>query len=117
MEMGWCGAVLAAGAHPRDNQPVHSSLIALVALLSLPAIVLAWHVWRDLRGGRRNASQRCYACGNKSRTLRPVSHGKGGTYLYCRPCADKEGVKSAVAWIALASSLLIAAAILATRWA
>ncbi len=109
--------MLAAGAHARDNQPVHSSLIALVALLSLPAIVLAWHVWRDLRGGRRNASQRCYACGNKSRTLRPVSHGKGGTYLYCRLCADNEGFKSAVAWIALASSLLIAAAILATRWA
>lgn len=63
--------------------------LALLLVLGSPLLaLLAWHAWRDKRGERRNQAWCCYSCGRKLDGLaRPVSHHKGGTYLYCRSCA------------------------------
>ncbi len=48
----------------------------------------AWHAWRDIRGARRNAAGCCYSCGcTLDGRATPISHHKGGCYLYCRSCA------------------------------
>ena len=61
-------------------------LLGLVLGSPLLAL-LAWHAWRDSRGAKRNAAGRCYACAGALTGMElPISHNKGGTYLYCSPC-------------------------------
>lgn len=59
-------------------------LIIIVAILFL----LTFHVFRDVRGSRRNRELNCYACGVHAQ-LWPIHHSKGGTYLYCQDCKKK----------------------------
>jgi len=70
--------------------------------------LLAWHAWRDSRGYKRNAAGRCYACASVLQgTELPISHNKGGSYLYCSPCArSHNGLMRSV--------LLVAGLLLAT---
>lgn len=57
--------------------------VILSLLLASPFMaLLAWHIWRDRRGARRNAAG-CPLAGR----AQPISHYKGETYLYCGPCA------------------------------
>lgn len=74
--------------------------------------LLAWHVWRDKRGERRNKAGCCYSCGcTLDGRAMPISHDKGGTYLYCDSCAAfHRSVKNAfllAAWAVLAASLVV----------
>lgn len=64
-------------------------LILLSLFLGSPLLaLLAWHAWRDRRGHKRNAAGRCYACASVLQGAElPISHNKGGSYLYCSPCA------------------------------
>jgi len=87
-------------------------LMLLGLFLGSPLLaLLAWHAWRDKRGERRNEAGRCYACScAMDGRAEPISHHKGGTYLYCSSCARAHNrVKSGVL---LLTSLLLAAALI-----
>ena len=91
-------------------------LAAIVSLLAIPVVLLAAHIFRDVRGGRRNREQRCYACGASGRLLLPVFHNKGDIYLYCKKCDQRHGALSGlftaaccVAFVAFAVVMLLAA--------
>jgi hypothetical protein len=60
-------------------------LLSILAILAIPLTLLGVHIFRDVRGGRRNREQKCYACGANEQ-LWPVVHNKGGLHLYCSYC-------------------------------
>ena len=64
-------------------------LTLLCVLLGSPLLaLLAWHAWRDKRGEKRNKAGYCYSCGcTLNGRAKPISHHKGGTYMYCHSCA------------------------------
>jgi hypothetical protein len=66
------------------------ALTLILAIFGVPFILLGVHIYRDVRGGRRNKEQKCYACGTGGRQLWPVSHNKGGMYLYCAECKSRQ---------------------------
>lgn len=65
-------------------------LTVILAFLALPLVLLGVHIFRDVRGGKRNREQKCYACGAGGRQLWPVSHNKGGLYFYCDQCQRRQ---------------------------
>ena len=65
-------------------------LAVILAVLAVPFMLMGAHIYRDVRGGRRNREQKCYACGAGGRQLWPVSHTKGGIYLYCDKCKRRQ---------------------------
>lgn len=65
-------------------------LAAILAFFAVPLALLGAHIFRDVRGGRRNREQKCYACGTSGRQLWPVSHNKGGLYFYCGQCKRRQ---------------------------
>ena len=82
-------------------------------MLGAPCLaLLAWHVWRDKRGERRNKTGCCYSCGcTLDGRAMPISHDKGGTYLYCGSCAAfHRWLKNSfllAAWAVLAACLVV----------
>lgn len=84
-----------------------ATLILSLLLASPFLALLAWHIWRDRRGARRNAAGCCYTCGCPlTGSAKPISHYKGEIYLYCGPCATWHGgLSSAAAWTALGVTL------------
>lgn len=82
-------------------------VLVVFSLLVLPVGGLVIQVWRDWRGSRRNTELRCYACG-QARMLLPVSHYKGDTFLYCRPCANRQAqLSSTVVLIAVGVIVIV----------
>jgi hypothetical protein len=64
------------------------SELVILLVISVPVLaVLAVHIFRDVRGGARNRSGLCYACG-KEEADQWVAHHKGGRYRYCHRCAS-----------------------------
>ena len=66
-------------------------LTVILAVLAVPLALLGAHIFRDIRGGRRNREQACYSCG-ASGHLWPVFHNKGGMYVYCDHCKRRQGL-------------------------
>jgi hypothetical protein len=65
-------------------------LTVILAFLALPLVLLGVHIFRDIRGGKRNREKKCYSCGTGGRQLWPVSHNKGGLYFYCDQCQRRQ---------------------------
>ena len=65
-------------------------LAVILAFLAVPLALLGAHIFRDVRGGKRNREQKCYACGAGGRQLWPVSLNKGGLYFYCDQCQRRQ---------------------------
>lgn len=90
----------------------------IVAVLATPVALLVIHVFRDVRGGRRNRGLCCYACGEGGRSLVPVYHHRGGTFQYCKSCRDRHGALE-VLFVGLALVVAVGVAVLtflAGRW-
>lgn len=89
----------------------------LLMLLALPVLLLLGvHIWRDLRGEKRNKRQLCYACGNSlfaTTGARAISHAKGGTYMYCASCERKH---SRVFNVGLIAMVLVLALFVGSLW-
>lgn len=68
-----------------------SVVFYLVAFAALPVGWVAVTIFKDVRGGRRNARNLCYACGKKMMfptvVFRPVPRGESVRYVCCRACA------------------------------
>lgn len=62
-------------------------IFVLILILAI-VLLFIFHVFRDVRGGRRNRELSCYACGARAQ-LWPIHHSKGGTYLYCQDCKKR----------------------------
>lgn len=86
-------------------------LAVTLAVLAVPLALLGAHIFRDVRGGRRNRQQKCYACGAGGRQLWPVSHNKGGMYFYCVQCKRRQNFLLGT-FVAVGGLALIAFAVL-----
>lgn len=89
----------------------------LLLLLALPfLLLLVVHIWRDLRGEKRNKRFLCYACGNSlfaTTGARAISHTRGGTYMYCASCERKH---SRVFHVGLFAMGVVLALFLGSLW-
>jgi len=87
----------------------------LLFLISAPFLLLfAIHIWRDVRGEKRNKKNTCYSCGSalfERPGTRVISHYKGGSYLYCGSCASRETSRLNVATVLMGVVLLASIAI------
>jgi hypothetical protein len=85
----------------------------IVLIIAAPFLLLfSIHSWRDIRGARRNESGCCYRCGRglyRVPGARGISHSKGGTFMYCGPCASREmlGLNIAV-WLMIVAVIAFA---------
>jgi hypothetical protein len=85
------------------------SELHVLAAVATPVLVgLAVHVYRDIRGGIRNRSGRCYSCGTWDDAMEWVHHHRGGSYKYCDRCRERhESTKRIAVFSALAAFLLV----------
>lgn len=93
-------------------------LMWIVVGLATPVVLLVVHVFRDVRGGRRNRALCCYACGEGGRSLAPVHQHRGGSFQYCNSCRDRHGRLEAL-FVGLALVVAVSVAVLtflAGRW-
>jgi hypothetical protein len=91
----------------------------LILVLGSPfLLLLAWHVWRDARGGKRNKANLCYSSGcTLGAGAQPLSHHKGGQYVYCKPCAQFHSwVHNRIVFCTGAIVLILIALLVFSHW-
>lgn len=89
----------------------------LVAIICFPAVLLAVHIVRDVRGEARNKKGLCYSCGRVHSPAVVVSHHRGGVYVYCSGCGKNHSAMKGIAVSAAALAGAIAcAAIALAKW-
>ena len=85
------------------------SNLVVLAVVAAPVIAgLVVHIYRDIRGGKRNRRGCCYACGQPDDDMQRVHHHRGGTYRYCNLCVERhESAKRIAVLCTLAAFLLL----------
>lgn len=95
-----------------------SAALVFVLLFGPPVALLFWHIWRDLRGGKRNQRGLCYACAKQIGPFNAglLQHYRGGAYLYCGSCQLRHTIWfNAVGMVALAAMVAIGVLLLLIR--